>query len=797
MAEFAWTWPVTPELAELKAALEPQLSELGQIAAVFPETDGRAQFAPKLRELVAESGNDDDSVIDAAVEFLLAQTTNDNPFPISERVLELRNDFFEHLRRNEAQESFNQALDRLGDTDPTAKLRMLRNWASAFVAQNDVEAVEFIDELAVCLLHELDMGGTGSASDSQDSTGKASATRPILAGSDTREITGLVGDHSSLPESGAPYRLRYSDFMARLANFEANNVPRYNQYVELKKQLLEEKRVSMRLDEFKPRVLTSFVRNKLIDTVYLPMIGDNLAKQMGVVGEQKRTDLMGLLLLISPPGYGKTTLMEYTANRLGLTFMKINGPAIGHAVTSLDPAEAPNASAREEIEKLNLSLEMGDNVMIYLDDIQHCNPEFLQKFISLCDGQRKIEGVYAGKTRTYDLRGRKVAVVMAGNPYTESGEKFQIPDMLANRADTYNLGDVIGESATSFKMSYIENALTSNPTLSPLASRSQSDVYAIMKMAEGSLTGTPVATTDADLEGNYSAEELNEFVSVMQKLMRVRDIVLTVNEQYITSAAQADAYRTEPPFKLQGSYRDMNKIAERIVPIMNEAELESLVQSHYENQAQTLTTGAEANLLKLRELLGTLTEEEQSRWGDIKKTFARNLLLGGEGSDKLAQLIAQMTQFSEGLGDIKTVLADGLTQIGTAGQASSGTQDSVSAESTQLTEALSHLSSFNDNLSKIGESLSQMQAGATAGSPSSAGLTTPPQHQVQVVYKVPRVFLDVIKAQFSIMERWLEPVVQLSEKQGADTDSLARNVDLAFKRYETLIKKMETASADE
>ena len=33
---------------------------------------------------------------------------------------------------------------------------------------------------------------------------------------------------------------------------------------------------------------------------------------------------------------------------------------------------------------------------------------------------------------------------MAGNPYTESGEKFQIPDMLANRADTYNLGDIIG-----------------------------------------------------------------------------------------------------------------------------------------------------------------------------------------------------------------------------------------------------------------------------------------------------------------------------------------------------------------
>ena len=193
---------------------------------------------------------------------------------------------------------------------------------------------------------------------------------------------------------------------------------------------------------------------------------------------------MGMLLLISPPGYGKTTLMEYVANRLGIIFMKINGPAIGHHVTSLDPAEAPNAAAREELEKLNLAFEMGDNVMIYLDDIQHCNPEFLQKFISLCDAQRKIEGVYKGRSKTYDFRGKKVCVVMAGNPYTESGEKFRIPDMLANRADTYNLGDIIGDTADVFKLSYIENSLTSNTVLAKLAAKSQKDVYALIQLAE-------------------------------------------------------------------------------------------------------------------------------------------------------------------------------------------------------------------------------------------------------------------------------------------------------------------------
>ena len=47
-----------------------------------------------------------------------------------------------------------------------------------------------------------------------------------------------------------------------------------------------------------------------------------------------------------------------------------------------------------------------------------------------------------------------------------------------------------------------------------------------------------------------------------------------MNQEYIRSASQDDAFRTEPPFKLQGSYRNMNKLAEKVVSAMNDAELE-------------------------------------------------------------------------------------------------------------------------------------------------------------------------------------------------------------------------------
>lgn len=460
------------------------------------------------------------------------------------------------------------------------------------------------------------------------------------------QIEGLLGQHPRIRSRKLDIRL--DEFLGRLTDYIERRVPGYLAWRTTRHDVLESQRSRLRLEEFKPRVMSAFVRNKLINEVYLHLIGDNLAKQMGAAGANKRTDLMGLLLLISPPGYGKTTLMEYVASRLGLVFMKVNGPALGHEVHSLDPSEAPNATARQEVEKINLALEMGNNVMLYLDDIQHTHSELLQKFISLCDGQRKIEGVWKGKTRTYDLRGKKFCVVMAGNPYTESGDRFQIPDMLSNRADTYNLGDVLSGKGDLFALSYIENTLTSNPTLAPLSSRSQEDTYKLIAMAQGQ----PIASSD--LSHGYSAVEIGEITTIFKHLFKVQETLLAVNLEYIRSASMDDAFRTEPRFQLQGSYRNMNKVAEKIVPAMNESELERLIVDHYAGEAQTLTTGAEANLLKFNELRGTLTEQQAERWALIKSEFGRQKLMGGSDDDPVARVTGTLSGLSDQLKAIGT-----------------------------------------------------------------------------------------------------------------------------------------------
>jgi len=654
---------------------------------LFPGDPVQAEYITALVaqvEVFAEdTGLFDSSDAAAAGEYLFHEVVAGKEFAISQEADKLVTEFDRHLTKKASEKAFAAARKKLA-ADTASEFQLVRDWVRGFLLTRNGEN-KYLDEVAAlvfCGLHQK---------------------QAVVKEATGRAVEGMQGAHAVVDENH--YAFDYLRFQERLEEFEREAVPRYEAYQQMKQNLIDRERVAMRLNEFVPRVLTSFVRSQLIDQVYLPLVGDNLAKQIGSTGEGKRTDLMGLLLLVSPPGYGKTTLMEYLANRLGLIFMKINGPALGHEVTSLDPEDAPNAGAREEVTKLNLSLEMGDNVMIYLDDIQHCNPEFLQKFISLCDAQRKIEGVWRGRPRTYDLRGRRVVVVMAGNPYTESGEKFRIPDMLANRADTYNLGDMSRENEAAFNGSYLENAITSNPVLKPLSSKSQKDIQGFIRIAETGIR------EGVEFEGNYSANETEEIIAVLQKMITVRDVVLKVNQMYIESAGMADEFRKEPAFKMQGSYRNMNRMAEKILAIMNDEEVQDLIIGHYEGESQTLTTGTEANMLKFRELIGVLTDEERARWEEIKETYGRNQFLqGADTGDPVGRVVSQLSLFESGLKNIDRTISDAVSNprptqidIGPVADSLNALREAVTEHLAQPAEggASTDFDGINENLTAL------------------------------------------------------------------------------------------------
>lgn len=339
----------------------------------------------------------------------------------------------------------------------------------------------------------------------------------------------------------------------------------------------------------------------------------------------------------------------------------------------------------------------------------------------------------------------------------------------------------------------------------------------------------------AELKGGYSLDELNELLDVMQKLIRVRDVILAVNREYIRSAGQSDDYRTEPAFKLQGSYRNMNRIAERVSPVMNDAELESLILSQYEQDSQTLTTGAEANMLKFKELTGALSEEETARWESIKRTFQQNVKLRGiDAGDKFGQVVAQMGLFSDGLSAIRDAVVGGVTELEAAGERSAADERLARAEwssdvAEELGEFRAGLDAIQHTLATGVETLSEQSASAggdevrplqatfapeamelltrfiaelqmasaqTAARPQPAASAGPraaseQPYKVEVINRVPRAFLSIIREQFKLMQSWMQPLIKTTQENSQGMQELQQQLEAAMRDYDHLVDKLK------
>ncbi|MFF3840437.1 DNA repair ATPase [Streptomyces sp. NPDC001930] len=591
-AQTFWAHSTTPEARGQWTRRAISLTQARDLFGTASAVDGLR------RELAQEIGDA------TAASYLIDELASRPPgFAVSVAARTLLDTF----RRTVGTTAYDDALAVL--TEPDARRQLAEAWLTSYVSASGEPLDEGVlaEAVAVELTPELDRYETGAPT--------------------TATVTGLLGTHHRV--RGGVLRLRLDEFLSRTRAFADLDVPAFRAYRQQRTELVTAERARLRVAEYRPRVMSSFVRNRLVDEVYLPLIGDNLAKQIGAQGDARRTDSHSLLLLLSPPGYGKTTLIEYVADRLGLLLVKVDGPALGQHTTSLDPAEAPDAAARRELEKIAFALSAGNNVLLYVDDIQHTAPEFLQKFIPLCDATRTLSG--------HDLRGKRFAVCMAGNPYTESGRLFRVPDMLANRADVWNLGDVLTGKEDAFALSFVENALTSHPVLSPLGGRDRADLELLIRLA-----GDDPTARRERLTHPYAPAELDRVLAVLRHLLTARATVLAVNEAYIASAAQSDDARTEPPFRLQGSYRNMNRIAARISPAMNETELAAVIDDHYTAEAHTLTTEAEANLLKLAALRGTLTAAQAARWAEVTAAYTRTRALGGSAEDPLARAVAAL-----------------------------------------------------------------------------------------------------------------------------------------------------------
>ena len=71
---------------------------------------------------------------------------------------------------------------------------------------------------------------------------------------------------------------------------------------------------------------------------------------------------------------------------------------------------------------------------------------------------------------------------------------------------------------------------------------------------------------------------------------------------------------------------------------------------------------------------------------------------------------------------------------------------------------------------------------------------TPPHRQeITVINKVPATFLYILKEQFGLMQRWLEPITRLAAGQEAKLEQVAAAIADLTAQYERTIERLENS----
>ncbi|MCW9012090.1 DNA repair ATPase, partial [Marinobacter sp.] len=240
-------------LESLQQELEPQL----------------ANFVEEQQLSLAGPGSDGRSLVHSAAQYLVRQLAEESEaFDITRYAGDLATGFVEALKRDNQFAQYQQALEVVAD-QPAARWSITSHWLKAWMAKTDQQhLLHYLPEAVVV----LNVGETV----------KTSVRSVELA----FQIEGLLGQHPRIEER--TLSLQLDEFDERLRYHQQEIIPGWQQLQEVRQQVLEKWRGQLRLDEFRPRPLSSFVRNKLISESYLPIIGDNLAKQMGTAGEDRR-----------------------------------------------------------------------------------------------------------------------------------------------------------------------------------------------------------------------------------------------------------------------------------------------------------------------------------------------------------------------------------------------------------------------------------------------------------------------------------------------------------------------------
>ncbi|MEQ9066549.1 MAG: AAA family ATPase, partial [Gimesia chilikensis] len=223
LSNLYWNYFCAPEL---KTLFESQLSGFGRIMQVFPQTGKQQYYISELQQQLTEFVQRlhcfEPALVPESAEYLFQELVHGNQFVVSQRAGELFQEFEKYLKHNNALERFQESLEAT-HANPLNWFLLARDWVGAYLDHlNSDEDRDYRDEIALLLL-----------------AGKLDRQRLIDARV-TDQISGLSGSHARIQQG--EYHLHYNRFMQRLNEFQQVKVPRFESYVTLKKEIVDEAR---------------------------------------------------------------------------------------------------------------------------------------------------------------------------------------------------------------------------------------------------------------------------------------------------------------------------------------------------------------------------------------------------------------------------------------------------------------------------------------------------------------------------------------------------------------------------
>ena len=170
--------------------------------------------------------------------YLFEELQGDDQFQISGDALKIKEDFLKTLQEKQADLKFKNSYEKLDELE--AKIQLIRQWVNSFLRTSSTNYEEvYVDEVVAIILF---------GDDSVEKVKHISARETIQD---------LKGDHPTLKEG--EFQFNYHEFIAALAAYNEEIVPAYQAFKKAKQEVTESLKEDLKLEELKPRVLTSFV----------------------------------------------------------------------------------------------------------------------------------------------------------------------------------------------------------------------------------------------------------------------------------------------------------------------------------------------------------------------------------------------------------------------------------------------------------------------------------------------------------------------------------------------------------